>query len=421
MAGIRAAWNHIVTSWQMVGMMVVIFVVLDLIAAPFVHIYERGQQEKLIEERAAQYDGAKWALNMFHEEDSLPPFAWHPYDYWSAQPYKGKYFNIGSDGLRRTFNDVSATGGKPFRIFVFGGSTLYGLGARDDYTIPSFLARDLAKDGIRNIEVFNYGQPGYSSTQEVIRLFLQLRQGDVPNLVIFYDGVNDTVAAYQYGAAGLTSQEYNRAREFNVLNPKIPSKRLALYTAAAITFVNASALGKVVRGAMLYVARPLYEYIHGWLPRNRAKATGKIMPYWGVVANREMKEGLPRATVETYIRNMLLVEQAGRDLSFKCLFYWQPIIYWKNPLSHFEKRVVLESGSVYPGLEKVVRATYADAHEASASHEGGVGLHDISDILNGEKSCFWDPWHITENCDAVVAARIEKDVLPIVTEGMKGE
>ncbi len=421
MFSIRGLWNHIVTAWQMVGMMVIILVVLDLIAAPFVYFHEKRQKERQQAVRAAQYDGAKWALGMFREQDALLKSGrldvWHAYDYWTAVPYKGKYFNIDSDGLRRTFNQTAraaAPAERPFRIFVFGGSTLFGLGARDDYTIPSFLAKDLSKDGIHNVEVFNYGQPGYSSTQEVISLLLQLKRGNIPDLVIFCDGVNDTVAAYQDGAAGLTLQEYNRAREFNILNPQLPAKRVALYTAALLTFVNANALGKLMRAAMLDLARPLYERIHGWLPYNRSKSEGGMKPYWAIVASREIANGLPHQVVETYAKNMRLVEQAGKDAGFKSVFYWQPVIYSKSPLSDFEKETVLDSELTYAGLDRLMAATYADVRQAAMADGAGIDLHDISDVLNDEKSCFWDAWHITETCDAVVAARIEKNVLPIV-------
>ena len=40
-------------------------------------------------------------------------------------------------------------------------------------------------------------------TLEGITLFLELRKGNVPDLVIFYDGVNEAIAAFEQRTAGL--------------------------------------------------------------------------------------------------------------------------------------------------------------------------------------------------------------------------
>ena len=77
---------------------------------------------------------------------------------------------------------------------MLGGSSLWGFGARDDQTIPSLLARKLLERGI-SVEVKSLSELGYVSTQEVIGLFRELQEGYRPDVVIFYDGVNDTTSA----------------------------------------------------------------------------------------------------------------------------------------------------------------------------------------------------------------------------------
>jgi hypothetical protein len=57
---------------------------------------------------------------------------------------------------------------------------------------------------------------GWVSTQSVIMLLRQLQHGNIPDVVVFYDGVNDTYAAYQQGFAGWPQNELNRVTEFNV-------------------------------------------------------------------------------------------------------------------------------------------------------------------------------------------------------------
>lgn len=75
-------------------------------------------------------------------------------------------------------------------------------------TIPSYLAK-------YGYDVTNYGETGYVSMQELILLIQELKTGK-PDIVIFYDGFNDTFSAYQQGVAGLPMNEFNREKEFNL-------------------------------------------------------------------------------------------------------------------------------------------------------------------------------------------------------------
>ena len=99
---------------------------------------------------------------------------------------------------------------------MLGGSSLWGFGARDDRTIPSILSRDLF-EAKWDVRIRNLAEIGYVNTQEVIALIRELQSGYRPDLVIFYDGVNDTTSALLEREAGLTTNEINRRREFNIL------------------------------------------------------------------------------------------------------------------------------------------------------------------------------------------------------------
>jgi hypothetical protein len=47
--------------------------------------------------------------------------------------------------------------------------------------------------------VTDYGIPGFTFLQEIIKLTLLLQNGQRPNFIVFYDGANDVYAAYQSG------------------------------------------------------------------------------------------------------------------------------------------------------------------------------------------------------------------------------
>ena len=161
--------------------------------------------------RADGYGCAPWIDDYFSEIKQMS-FRWEPYVYWRKSAFKGKYVTVDDSGIRRTWNEP-APNSHPLRVWFFGGSTMWGLGVRDEYTIPSLVSQELAKQGIR-AEVTNYGQQGYNSTQELIALILLLRNGESPDLAVFYDGVNEVLSAGKQGQAGIPLNEAHRAMEF---------------------------------------------------------------------------------------------------------------------------------------------------------------------------------------------------------------
>src|SRR5207237_3377960 len=99
------------------------------------------------------------------------------------------------------------------RIFFLGGSTTWGSGVRDDYTIPSFVAR-LAEDRGWPVQVSNYGESAYSSFQETVLLSELVATGNVPDVVVFYDGVNDLLTQLEEGPSSVPiHNQLNRYRD----------------------------------------------------------------------------------------------------------------------------------------------------------------------------------------------------------------
>lgn len=99
----------------------------------------------------------------------------------------GKYVNI-ADGRRRTHRSSLPT---DVVIWFFGGSTMFGIGQRDNHTIPSEVVRAAEGDGL-GVQALNFGVNGDVRWQEVLR-FADALDSDLPrpDLVVFYDGWND--------------------------------------------------------------------------------------------------------------------------------------------------------------------------------------------------------------------------------------
>jgi len=250
------------------GLTLLILLAIDGIAVVALH----SQSEKDSRSTADGYHNADWTPEYFDEYGSMR-VRWQPYVYWVGAEYATKYINVDKEGFRRTYrSENKATCEHPLRIFTFGGSTMWGEGARDDETIASWIQKLLDADAMC-VEVTNMGQDGYVSTQEVLLLGEQLRMGNVPNLVIFYDGYNDIFSAEDNGVAGLTYNERTRAKEFNLLS--YPRR---LYLSAALSFVLRTGVGELASRLLVRWLPTRYKEIQGAASSNwrRRRKSGKV-------------------------------------------------------------------------------------------------------------------------------------------------
>ncbi|HMS14966.1 MAG TPA: hypothetical protein PKD80_17850 [Microthrixaceae bacterium] len=109
------------------------------------------------------------------------------------------HLNI-SASRRRTWRDRSCEG-EPIRVWMFGGSTLFGVYQRDAHTIPSEVAREASKRGLA-LDVQNWGMVGDVAWQQNRRLERALASETPPDIVVYYDGWNDLRAVVDMDFTG---------------------------------------------------------------------------------------------------------------------------------------------------------------------------------------------------------------------------
>jgi hypothetical protein len=103
---------------------------------------------------------------------------------------RSKYLNI-TDEERLSWAPTTGACDDLPEVWLFGGSTVFGVGQRDQYTLASAVARAAAANGTP-VRVRSFGVPGDVAWQENRRLELMLRsRGTAPDAVVFYDGYND--------------------------------------------------------------------------------------------------------------------------------------------------------------------------------------------------------------------------------------
>src|SRR5581483_10245411 len=173
----------------------------------------RERRDSLWRLQAEAYRDEPWAREVWLEFPRIS-FQWEPFAYYRASPFAGRFHNVDDEGRRRTWNRAPADP-SAIDVWVFGGSTAWGFGERDDGTIPSALSRLLADAGW-SVRVENRAQIGYVSTQEVIALQRALLGSRAPRVVIFYDGFNDVLSLLRNDRAGLSLDESGRANAFEL-------------------------------------------------------------------------------------------------------------------------------------------------------------------------------------------------------------
>jgi lysophospholipase L1-like esterase len=385
----------VTTAWLVAGVTLLLIAGLEIaLLLAFTVKDELGRAGRVDRRvRADTYTETSWVGGLFREERRVRA-QWHSYVYWRERPFQGEHINIDADGIRRTtpVAPVSAASGRPLRIFMFGGSTLWGSGAREAFTIPSLLARRLQAAGVA-ATVVNMGAVGYVSTQEVIGLLLRLQKSDVPDLVIFYDGVNDTYSAFQQQIAGLPHNEFNRVVEFNLARPSHFWRRGQLVlrdVAARLSTVRLlrSLVGGTDQEQQIGVRPPLLEHL---------------------ASNDDAN--LPGAVIARYRGSVELVKAWAAHYGFRALFYWQPTIFDKPALTAYERTQRERHAEMAPFF----RETYDTLRRAPPP---GMDVHDLSGIFADVALPMYADWcHLGESGNEAIATRMARDLLQVIAPG----
>ncbi len=245
---------------------------------------------------------------------------YEPFVVWRANPIINcDSITINEEGFRLT--PETSRDPEAFRAIMLGGSAMWGSGVSDSCTIAASLQRNLSELIDKSVAVFNLAQIGHSSTQEVIELMLQLRNGNIPDLVIFYDGFNDVWGAYENGLAGV-----HHSLE------SIAGRVEGTDEALGIMPVWEILLSKTNTWLLVTSLRS-----KGMLPQE----TVEIPTYRTMGINFDT---LASDVVSVYYGNCLVVEALADFYGFDCLFVWQPTIWTGDKTLTDREHIFYEGG-----------------------------------------------------------------------------
>ncbi len=301
-------------------------------------------------------DGAAPSPPEFWAEQSTTYVRWLPYSYWTLAPFDGAYINVDKAGLRHIPSYTEDPGAPS--IYFFGGSTLWGLGARDAYTIPAQVAQLLAQRE-QPAHIRSYAQTGYVSWQDLLLFQAQLALDNVPGLAVFYHGFNDVYAAYLQGGAGLTLRENQRVSDVE--------------------------LGRLLRSGQP-VLFPFDADISGY--------------DWGLVTSGS---GSPGHIAERWFANRRLIRATAEEHDVPVLFVWQPTLYAKAARTVTEQQILDEVERVQPGFVDLYREVVGIVRERAALEATEDILFLTDAFRDVSKNIFFDRVHINEIGNRFVA------------------
>ena len=252
------------------------------------------------------------------------------------------------------------------KINIYGGSTI------DSGGIPQNLAKFLCEEGV-NVKVNNFGQLGYVNTQEMIKLILQVREGGRPDIVVFYDGLNDLEASAGRPRTNATKEVFN-FYFFHKDNP----------------------LSHSIDAINLFLRRK--GFIEGDPVSNAA-----LIDFFEYDLNEETFEA--EKIMEIYLENVKIVDNLKEIYGFEPFFYWQPNLTNKKNLSEEEK---MHKEYDYDDFQKYAKAQ--DAVDLKLRNNEKVSnLKDVFGDYEGQ--VFTDMGHKTIEGHEIVGRRIADDIL----------
>ena len=256
---------------------------------------------------------------------------------------------------------------------MFGGSTMIGQGSPDSKTIPSYVARFLNANGYC-VHVVNYGIYGYDNIQEILRLFLILKKANHPNIVVFYDGVNDTFADFQNQRVGL--------------------------------FQNAALYTVTPKDSLQYCISLIFRYLE-------RKFVVHILHGVFHISDRSLPHPnkLISAGITDYHNNLKLVEHLGLAYHFTPLFFWQPLIFDKPHNSAYEKQTLAMLSR--PRLRFQQR--FYNKVDGDKNLNADRNFHNIDKLFATEtKGFFLDECHIIPEGNELVAKKMAEYIIPLL-------
>lgn len=307
-----------------------------------------------------------WISQYWREHAASRYTEWHSYVYWRRRAYAGELITVDANGFRRTPHVQPRS---ERRIWLFGGSTVWGTGNRDSGTLAAQLEQIyLERAPELGVRVDNFGESGYVSRQSLTAFQSALNCPEEPaDLAIFLDGANDVYAALQSGTAGLPQNEDNRRREFN-------SSRQA---------------GQLLRAWLL-----------------RLEGILRLAGVSTATVNESELPTLAQAITNHYFSQMKQAQALAIRYNVELIYLWQPTAFDRSPPRGDEAAIVGASSALHVQLQRLSTRQVSTLHQR-AQLSPILPLADLPAIFDGSNDpVFFDFVHLSEAGQRILAEQL---------------
>ena len=186
-------FNAILTVGLLLVVTLVSAALMDLnrfVIYPLRHKDKALNEKGILKRDQLKIDGPTYV----NKEETLSIFAdfrktqtrYRPFEGYRREPVSLSTTTVSQDGYRQHQSNEN-NGPDAKRIGFFGGSTMWGTGVSDDQTIPAYVDQ-LSTD----YTTTNFGEAGFTSRNSLAAYINVLGAKEKLDIVIFYDGVNDS-------------------------------------------------------------------------------------------------------------------------------------------------------------------------------------------------------------------------------------
>lgn len=303
----------------------------------------------------------------------------YPYIMFKGQPLaafaNGERLN--KFGYRGKSPDLPKEAGE-FRIFVIGGSTVFF----GEPTISDLLEKEFHKAGNTQVQCYNFGVVSSVSTQDLVRVLLELVDFK-PNLIVMYNGGNDIFSPLFIDPR--PGYPYNFIVYEN--NPLLKTE-LSDYPLIPLLAFGSN----VIR-----ILKPSY-FLDKFVPMEKTKTeAGFLTEKW-----REK-------IIITYFQNMMKAAKISRNYGAEFYVFFQPSAYYKKSYTATEAKNLRmnENPDLFKDSVAFAKDMQNRVRTVFQQKPSDLNFVDLSDIfLNDPNDVFKDTLHIYEGKNMAIAKAI---------------
>jgi lysophospholipase L1-like esterase len=232
--------------------------------------------------------------------ESETHIVYEPFIEFRERAFKGRYVTIDERGFRPHKDQGPwPPSAEYLNVFVFGGSTTFSVGIKDDDAVPAMIQERLATVPLpKPARVYNLGHSFYYSSQERALFERLLVQGIRPDVAIFIDGLNDFLFYDDRPA----------------MTPWLSDVVTQSAWAAGDPYVE------------VFKALPLYRWVDGFIPRTQPYHPLPPRPKEPAYDDPAVADDV----LDRYLANDRVIAAVAEAHGVQPIFVWQPVPTYRN-------------------------------------------------------------------------------------------